>query len=296
MTRPDPHGPSRLRDDAERSLVLVIVAFIVTVVETRGFLQATGYPQVGGGELHIAHMLWGGLLLVAAALLGLVVTAPWVTPVVAIATGAGTGLFIDEIGKFITATNDYFYPLAAPLIYGVLLALALVLLLVRRAPGGAQDADGRPGAVPALLSRTAFRRLLVAALVFLAVGWLASLAVYLALDDAQIRVLIERFAQVPGDRIERPTEVLFYFLEVAVLGASGALLLLAAIVLATGRDRIGTAAALAGLTISLTAGALLSLYVEQIAAMTGAIGQALVLLGVLRYRRRFLGSGAGDPA
>lgn len=288
MARSDPPGPSRLRDDAERSLVLVIVAFIVTVVATRGFLQATGYPQVGGGELHIAHMLWGGLLLVAAALTGLVLTAPWVAPAVAIATGAGTGLFIDEIGKFITASNDYFYPLAAPLIYGVLLAIVLVYLVVRRAPGGAPAPDGSAQAPRGFLSQVVFRRVLVAALVFLGIGWVVSLGLYLAFDDAQIRDLIERIAHVPGDRIERPTEIVFYFLEVAVLGGSGLVLIAAAVALATGHDGAGTGAALAGLTIALTAGALLSLYVEQIAAMTGAIGQALVLLGVLRYRRRFL--------
>ena len=52
-----------IREGAERSLLLVIISFTIAVVGTRWFLDLTGYPQVGGGELHIAHMLWGGLLL-----------------------------------------------------------------------------------------------------------------------------------------------------------------------------------------------------------------------------------------
>ena len=59
------------RDHAERYLLLMIVAFAVTVAATRWFLALTGYPKVGGGGLHVAHMLWGGLLLVVAALLPL---------------------------------------------------------------------------------------------------------------------------------------------------------------------------------------------------------------------------------
>jgi hypothetical protein len=39
---------------------------------------------------------------------------PWVQRATAVCAGAGSGLFIDEVGKFITRQNDYFTPLAAP--------------------------------------------------------------------------------------------------------------------------------------------------------------------------------------
>lgn len=305
MTTPDgrgldaPGARPRVREGAERSLLLVIVSFIVAVVGTRWFLQATGYPQVGGGELHVAHMLWGGLALVVAALLLLVVSSSWVPPVTAILTGAGTGLFIDEVGKFITASNDYFYPLAAPLIYGLLLAFALVFLLVRHRDGGAPAAR-RPARVSrwevAHLPRRRYRRVLVALLLVVGLGWLASLALFLALDAASLGTLIDAVARVPGDRVERPTEPVFYLLEVAVLAAGGLLVVAAAVALALGREGLGVASATVGLVVALTAGALVSLYVEQVSAIGSTIVHAVLLFGVLHYRNRFLGSDSPDPS
>lgn len=56
------------RDRGSRYLLFMIVSFAVTVAAVRLYLDAAGYPKVGGGGLHVAHMLWGGLLLVVAAL------------------------------------------------------------------------------------------------------------------------------------------------------------------------------------------------------------------------------------
>ena len=121
MTRRRPLLGAR-RDGAERYLFLAIAGFAVSVAGTRWFLDLTGYPKVGGGGLHIAHVLWGGLLLVVAATLPLVFVGCRMLVVSAIAGGVGVGLFIDEIGKFLTETNDYFFAPAAPMIYGALLS------------------------------------------------------------------------------------------------------------------------------------------------------------------------------
>jgi hypothetical protein len=55
--------PTRLRPGADRRLLLVVASFGVSVVITRAFLGATGYPRIGNGEFHIAHVLVGGALL-----------------------------------------------------------------------------------------------------------------------------------------------------------------------------------------------------------------------------------------
>ena len=41
-----------------------LVSAVASVLVIRVFLEATGYPQLGGGGLHVAHVLWGGFGLV----------------------------------------------------------------------------------------------------------------------------------------------------------------------------------------------------------------------------------------
>lgn len=120
------------RDGGARHLLVTVVAFAVTVAAVRVYLDAAGYPRIGGGGLHVAHMLWGGLLLVVAALLPLLFVGRRALTLAALAAGVGVGLFIDEVGKFITESNDYFFAPAAPIIYGGVLVLLLVWQLARR--------------------------------------------------------------------------------------------------------------------------------------------------------------------
>jgi hypothetical protein len=122
------------RRQADTYLLITLLSFAASVSLTRMFLSLTGYPQVGGGEFHIAHVLWGGLFLFVASLLPLMITNRWVYVAGAIVSGIGVGLFIDEVGKFITQSNDYFYPAAAPIVYAFFLLTALLYTRIRRPP------------------------------------------------------------------------------------------------------------------------------------------------------------------
>lgn len=120
------------RDQGHRYLSITIVAFAVTVILVREYLDFAGYPRIGGGTLHVAHMLWGGLLLVVAAILIQLFVGRRALALSALAAGVGVGLFIDEVGKFITTSNDYFFAPAAPVIYGSVMLFVLLWVVIRR--------------------------------------------------------------------------------------------------------------------------------------------------------------------
>ena len=101
------------------------VAAIVTELCIRTQLWLTHYPQLGGHGLHIAHLLWGGVFMVAALAILLSLLGRRARQVAALLAGVGFGFFIDELGKFITADNDYFYKPAAGLIYLIFIGLYL---------------------------------------------------------------------------------------------------------------------------------------------------------------------------
>ncbi len=121
-----------IRNRVKEYLLITLISFAASVSLTRLFLELTGYPTIGRGELHIAHVLWGGLLLFSGTLMPLIFSNRWAFDVSAFLSGTGIGLFIDEVGKFITQSNDYFHPSAAPIIYAFFLLTVLLYIELQR--------------------------------------------------------------------------------------------------------------------------------------------------------------------
>src|SRR5215218_6135344 len=129
---PSPNPFLMVSDRSSQLMVIVLVSCALTVALTRLFLVLTGYPQIGNSTFHLAHALWGGLALFLAGMMTLIVQNRGAAVIIALLTGVGFGLFVDEVGKFITQNNDYFFPLAAPIVYASLLLILLFTELARR--------------------------------------------------------------------------------------------------------------------------------------------------------------------
>jgi hypothetical protein len=363
---PDRSAVRRLR--AERYLRHTLIWFAATVITVRLALAATGYPKLGGGELHIAHVLWGGLFLFGAALSPLLWANRWALEASAVLAGIGVGLFIDEVGKFITQNNDYFFPPAAPIIYAVFLLTLLLYLRLQQEPARtvrhdlyaaldslprvldhdldershaelcdwlshareqAQDrklallagallevveseyvelahrprgrwegwADRLRGFEARWLTLGRMRLLLAAVLLAMGAGAFAELLLLLwtsilPLDLERAVYIISGGADEPGG-----TQLFLLFSRFVLAGVVGGLLVLGAALLALRRVHAGIACGYFGLLLSLTTLKLLVFYFDQFGAVGGVLLDFAVLLGLVRYRRRYDLAGAplGQP-
>ena len=364
------------RHGAEQYLLLSLFSFAASVTVTRLFLSLTGYPQIAGGDFHIAHALWGGLLLYMASLLPLVVANRWSYAAGAALAGIGVGLFIDEVGKFITQSNDYFYPLAAPIVYAFFLLTVVLYLRVRRPPARsartelfsaldaleevleqdldpverealearlqfvvehgdrpdlrqlAQDlleflrhealtlAPHRPGlmersrrrwraAEQRWLPRLRWRRLLIAGLlalgaVTLAKSGLAVMAIALAnraalpggVEPGTLLAAMHDLLVPPGLSLQQG---LLRYTDLLLEGAVSVMLLASAILLGTGRERLGTNLGWAGLLLALIAVNLLVFYYDQFSSVISALAELALLFGLAAYRQRYLPEPSSPP-
>jgi hypothetical protein len=115
-----------------------LVCAVTMILVIRLQLYLTNYPQLGGHGLHVAHVLWGGLLMMIAIVIAVSFVSRAARQVAAVLGGLGFGFFIDELGKFITEDVNYFYKPTAALIYIIFIAMWLSFRALQRHRGFSQ--------------------------------------------------------------------------------------------------------------------------------------------------------------
>lgn len=118
--------------DARDHLELFLVSSISSLLLVRFYLYVTGYPQIGSGSFHIAHMLYGGLFMMAAIIIGVSFIGRRTQRLTALVGGIGFGVFIDELGKFITRDHDYFFRPTIGIIYAIFISMYLLFNFISR--------------------------------------------------------------------------------------------------------------------------------------------------------------------
>lgn len=117
---------------------LFLVTAVAAVLFIRLSLKITGFPRLGGETLHVAHVLWGGLLMLVAIIFLVSFLDRWSHKLAAVLGGAGFGAFIDEVGKFLTQDNDYFFRPTLAIIYIVFILTYLAVRSIHRDPHATQ--------------------------------------------------------------------------------------------------------------------------------------------------------------
>lgn len=119
-----PRWPTK-RERADETLLIIMVTAVTSVLVARAFVNVTNNWQLGRGNWHLAHVLWGGLAMFVGGLVPMLFHGSKTRTISGLFFGVGVGLFVDEIGKFITKDNNYFFQPAILFIYGFFVALFL---------------------------------------------------------------------------------------------------------------------------------------------------------------------------
>ncbi len=148
-----------MRQNSSAYLLNFLISAVFSVLSVRLFLHFTHYRQVVFGSWHIAHLFWGGLFMLVSFIVIFLYKSKKILSLASILAGLGWGQYIDELGKYISRDNNYFFRPAIILIY---ISFILIFLVYRFANTRLQKVKTKTSIIQSFLEKLSkFRPLFI---------------------------------------------------------------------------------------------------------------------------------------
>jgi hypothetical protein len=138
------------------------------------------------------------------------------------------------------------------------------------------------------LTRHRFRAILVGGVGAMGLVALSKLGTALLISISPLPLDQVIAAMIQGDVLHGTADFFWFAARVVLEGAVGLMMFISAVLLALGKDRLGSWGSYISLLLSLTTVDLLLFYFEQFSTIVTATFQFVLLLAVLIYRRNYL--------
>lgn len=266
-----------IRKNAGEMMLTMMIFAIASMLTTRLYLKLTGYPQIGRGDWHVAHAFLGGLIMVGGMVLELAIANFSKKAVVVF--GFGLGWFIDEIGKFLSRDNDYFFQPAVMIIY----IFFVLMFLLYRYLDKRDEGETKPTRWWIVIKRFAYYEIFKRRIVL----WLllGVAMVYTVAGVFDFAYLINRGKYVEKRGLTTKTEVNMFTVKSAAEVASAGCFGLGIFWVMKKKKRRGVGFFQIGLLINIFIASVAKFYFEQLSAVFGLGATIAVYYGLDRLKK-----------
>lgn len=266
-----------IRKNASEKVLTMMIFAIVSMLLTRLYLELTGYPKIGRGDWHVAHAFLGGLVMVAGMVLELSVKD--FSKKTAGIFGFGLGWFIDEIGKFLSSDNDYFFQPAVVIIY----IFFVLMFLIYRYLDKKDEGKTNPGRWWGVIKRFAYYEIFKKRIVLWLLLGLAT--VYTIAGVFDFAYLINRGKYIEKKGLTTKTEVNMFTMKSAAEVASAGCFGSGIWWVMKKKKRKGVSFFQTGLLINIFIASVAKFYFEQLLAVFGLGATIAVYYGLDRLKK-----------
>jgi hypothetical protein len=280
-----------IRKDASDSILIVLIWSVFSLLATRLYLNLRGYPQIGSGEWHVSHAAIGGVIMIVGITTMLIFVHSKLKKLSLMMFGIGTGLFIDEIGKYLTRDYNYFFRPAIIFMYIFFVSLFLIYRNLRKYEK--VKSNGKINAAVLRVSQISYKKVFRRKMVMVGL-WAYS--IYYAIDkildifristSTQKMMMIQKFYQ--DYDLFGKSDVYMIILKMIIDLISAVLLLIGARYFWSKKRLRGIRFFKYGIYSSILLGSIFRFYFEQFGGIMELMVGIIILEMLSQYRREIV--------